>query len=141
MSEEQNTAPVVVYPISDKYFIGGAGYSFLVPAYTFYDPDSGDQLVYAATLEDGSALPAWFAFDAGALSFTVTPDINVSGAISVRLSATDLVGAQAIDTFDVTVFPPHLTLTGTSGSDLLQGGAGDDELYGLQGSDALYGGG
>src|SRR4051812_15179419 len=140
MSEEQNTAPIVVYPISDKYFIGGAGYSFVVPGNTFYDPDSGDQLMYAATLEDGTALPAWLAFDQASLSFTVTPDINLSAVISVRLSATDLLGAQATDIFDVTVFPPNLTLTGTSGNDLLQGGAGDDEIYGLQGSDALYGG-
>ena len=101
MSAEQNTAPILAYPIPDKFVVGGAGYSFAVPFYTFYDPDPNDQLLYCAVLGDGSALPAWLTFDPGTLSFTATPDINVFDVISVRLTATDLAGAQVTDSFNI----------------------------------------
>jgi Ca2+-binding RTX toxin-like protein len=139
LNPEENTAPILAYPIADRYLLGGDVYSFAIPPFTFYDPDPYDQLAYTAALEDGSALPAWLVFDPSAMSFTTTTGIDVSGAISVRLRATDLAGAQASDTFDIVVFPPSLELIGTPGDDLLQGGAGNDSLYGLQGNDALYG--
>ncbi len=138
MSTEGNTAPVVVVPIADQYVLGGVSYSFSVGS-TFYDPDPGDQLVYSAALEDGSALPGWLTFDSGALSFTTTPDIYESGVISVRLSATDISGAPAMDVFDIFVFGPNLTIYGTAGDDLLKGAGGVDEIYGLAGNDVIYG--
>ena len=95
MNPEENTAPILVEPIADQYVVGDGVYSFTVPAFTFYDPDPDDQLAYSALLEDGSALPAWLVFDPGARTFTTTPDINVSSALRVRLSATDIARAKA----------------------------------------------
>ncbi len=134
-----NAAPVVAVPLGDQYVIGGADHSFSVPGTTFHDEDPDDQLIYTATLHDGTALPGWLAFDAGGMIFFATPDIDMTGVTSVRISATDLAGAQAHDTFEFVVAPPNLRISGTTGDDVLRGGAGADELLGLAGNDTLYG--
>ena len=134
-----NTAPILATPFPDQILPGGVSSSIIVPVSTFFDPDPNDQLAYTAVQFFGSALPAWLAFDPITLSFTATPDINVSGWTGILLTATDLLGAQATDFFFITVIPPDLTINGTADADLLQGGAGNDQLFGLGGDDALYG--
>jgi Ca2+-binding RTX toxin-like protein len=97
-----NSAPTVDNPIADQSTNEDAARAFTVPADTFSDPDA-DELTYAATLDDGSALPAWLAFDAQTQTFSGTPLQADVGAIELKVSATDGGGLSAADTFTLTV--------------------------------------
>lgn len=57
----------------------------------------------SATQADGSALPSWLQFDAATRTFSGTPVNGDVGSVSVRLTATDLAGAQASQTFAIEV--------------------------------------
>jgi Ca2+-binding RTX toxin-like protein len=98
-----NAAPQVSSPLADQAANEDLSFSFAVPAGTFSDPDAGDELTYSATLDDGSALPAWLSFDAGTQTFSGTPLQADVGAIDVKVAATDGGGLSAEDTFALTV--------------------------------------
>ncbi len=53
----------------------------------------------AATLADGSSLPAWLTFNAGSLTFTGTPPLGESSLVNVSLVFTDVDAAGAAVTF------------------------------------------
>ena len=77
-----------------------------------------DSLSLSATLGDGTALPAWLAFNAATRSFTGTPPLNYNGFLDVRVAASD--GALAAsDVFRLTITPVNdaptdIQLSGTS---------------------------
>ena len=87
-----NDAPIVVVPLADQGLTFNKAFSFKLPADSFKDLDQGDTLSYSASLADGSELPAWLKFDAKTGSFSGTTPKQV-GAIEVRVTATDQVGA------------------------------------------------
>src|SRR5262249_4553393 len=64
-----NDAPVVANPIPDQASPEDNPVSFTLAVNTFLDAD-GNPLSYAATLGDGSALPAWLNFDAATQVFS-----------------------------------------------------------------------
>ena len=65
-----NEPPEAVEPVDDRWATENVAFSFSVAASTFRDPDAGDALDYAATLDDGRPLPAWLAFDAAPRTFS-----------------------------------------------------------------------
>jgi len=71
----------------------------------FADADiiHGDSLTYSATLADGSALPAWLAFDASTQTFSGTPGRADAGILNVAVTATDTGGLSATTNFVLTV--------------------------------------
>ncbi len=89
------------------------------------------------TMANGSALPAWLTFDSMTRTFNGIP--TATGTVSIKVTAKDTGNLSASDIFDLAVNIPGLTLTGTEGSDNLNGGAYDDTLFGLGGDDRLYG--
>jgi VCBS repeat-containing protein len=95
--------PVLSTPLVDQAATQNAAFTFAIPAGSFTDPDLGDVLSYTATLEDGSALPAWLAFDAVSQTFSGTPANGDVGGISVKVTATDLALASVSDVFVLTV--------------------------------------
>lgn len=101
--ETSNQAPVLANPIADQTVSEDAAFDFSVPAGTFADPDAGDALTFAAALADGSALPGWLAFDAASGSFSGTPAQADVGLLDIRVTATDLGGLSASDTFALSV--------------------------------------
>ena len=159
-----NDAPTVSNAMPDQAAQAGQAFSFALPAGAFTDVDHGDQLSYGATLADGSALPAWLAFDANTGTFSGTAPGAAS--LAVVVTATDVAGAQATDVFDfnVAAAPPaeeppaeeppaerpfgrHMVgtrrknhLDGTAGDDLIEGRDGNDRLHGRGGVDILQGG-
>ncbi|MCJ2035345.1 putative Ig domain-containing protein [Methylobacterium sp. J-068] len=135
-----NDAPTLAVPIPDATAAEGTPFSLTVAANTFADVDVGDTLRYAATLADGSALPAWLSFDAIAERFSGTPPVGGPASLSLKVTATDSGGLTASDTFDVAIAARNLVLTGTTGNDTLTGGRGNDTLNGLAGNDVLDGG-
>ena len=132
-----NNAPVLSTPLSDQVAAQGGAFNYTVPSNAFTDPDEGYDLIYSATLADGSALPSWLFFDAETLTFSGTPD--TLGTRSVRVTARDIGNLTVSDIFDITVSVQNLTLNGTSGLDTLNGGSGNDTLNGLAGNDKLIG--
>lgn len=134
-----NTAPVLASALPDQNAYEGAAFSYTVASTAFTDPDAGDTLSYAATLADGSALPAWLNFNASTRAFTGTPPAGSTGKISVRVTARDTGNLSAADVFDISISVANLTKTGTSVAETLTGGSGNDTLSGAGGNDTLYG--
>jgi len=79
-----NQGPVVATVIENQSATVGVAYSFAVPSTTFTDVN-GDQLTLTASLTDGSALPAWLAFNGS--KFSGTP--AEAATYSIKVNATD----------------------------------------------------
>ncbi len=99
----ENTAPTVGEAINPMLVEEDAAFHFVVPTQTFVDPDSGDELVIAATLSDGTTLPAWLDYDAATQTFSGTPGNGDVGMLDVRLTATDMQGASVSTVFNLSV--------------------------------------
>ncbi|WP_018327538.1 N,N-dimethylformamidase beta subunit family domain-containing protein [Rhizobium giardinii] len=95
-----NDAPVLTAQTANQTATVGSAFSLVLPANTFTDVDSGETLTYAATAADGSALPAWLSFNAATRTFSGTP--TTAGTYGVRVTATDLGGLAANETFNIT---------------------------------------
>ena len=96
-----NDAPEIGALLSGQSASVGHLASWQVPTDTFRDIDKNDRLSYSATLADGGLLPEWLIFDAVTNSFKATP--TIAGDYSVRVTATDLAGAQASQVFVLSV--------------------------------------
>ena len=141
-----NHAPVLARQIADQNAIEESLFTFVLPSNTFTDVDTGDTLSYSAKLSDGSDLPSWLTFDAATHTFSGTPDSNASGAVTVKVTATDRSGVSVSDEFVISIIN-HVAgtsgddyLTGTDQADMIDGYTGSDELYGGAGDDTLSGG-
>ncbi|MFN6338975.1 MAG: calcium-binding protein [Cyanobacteriota bacterium] len=109
-----NMTPVLANVIADQNVMVGSIFTHSLPANTFTDGDSaiGDALTYSATLANGSALPTWLRFNGATRSFNGTPASGDAGVLSIKLTATDQVGASASSGFKLTVSvnqPPVIT--------------------------------
>src|SRR6185369_17894228 len=98
-----NDAPTVAQAIADQSVSEDQVWSFTIPAGTFADVDAGDSLTYAATLANGSALPAWLTFNAASRTFSGSPLNGDVGSVSLKVTATDTAGAAVAGNFDLTV--------------------------------------
>ncbi|RUT05902.1 hypothetical protein DSM106972_031080 [Dulcicalothrix desertica PCC 7102] len=138
-----NTPPNLVTPITDQIATQGISFTLQIPITTFNDADAGDTLIYTATLDDGTPLPAWLSFDPNSRTFNGTPTKKELGTLQLKVIATDTKGATAEDSFNLQVI--NLSpIQGSSGNDILTGTDGDDYLVGGAGSgwpsDILNGG-
>ncbi len=98
-----NDAPLLAAQTANQNATVGSAFSLTLPVGTFTDVDTSDTLSYTATAADGTALPAWLAFNATTRTFSGTPTAANVGTISVRATATDIGGLAASETFNVTV--------------------------------------
>lgn len=98
-----NDAPTIGTTLAAQAATEDVAFTFTVPTEAFADADVGDRLSYSATLADGSALPAWLQLDAVTGTFSGTPGNDHVGALEIRLTASDLVGASASQSFILTV--------------------------------------
>ena len=98
-----NDAPTLAVQTGGQNAVVGSAFSLVLPAGTFTDVDAGDTLTYAATAADGSPLPAWLAFNAATRTFSGTPTAANVGTLSVKVTATDLGGLAASETFNIVV--------------------------------------
>lgn len=94
-----NDAPVLAAQIANQNATIGSAYSFVLPANTFTDVDSGDTLTYTATAADGSALPGWLSFNGATRTFSGTP--TVASTYGIRVVGTDIGGLAASETFNI----------------------------------------
>jgi hypothetical protein len=151
-----NHTPLAVKTIADQSALEGKPFSLVLPEGSFTDADAKDVLGYSSTLADGSALPAWLAFDPGSRTYSGTPP--EAGKLAIRISANDGAGGTADISFSIDVAAPVFmgppvpslpgldgtagadTLNGTQNQDIIRGQDGNDTLYGYGGNDLLYGG-
>ena len=84
--QEVNDAPTKP-SIMSQNGIEGSPFSYQVPE--FVDPE-GDDVTYAAALDDGSAMPAWLSFNASTRILSGTPqDDDTPAALTIRITAGD----------------------------------------------------
>jgi hypothetical protein len=100
-----NDIPVLAVPLQDRQLDAKAVFSWQLPTGSFVDADSGDALGYSAAHADGSALPAWLAFDAATQTFSGQVPNNAKGSLDIRVTASDGHGSQSVasDVFRVTL--------------------------------------
>ena len=89
----------------------GYSYGFTFDEDTF---DVASIATYSATLADGSDLPSWLTFTAGARSFTGTPTGSATN-LAIKVTATDVNGGTATDTFTLQL-TGSLTVTNAGGA-------------------------
>ncbi len=94
-----NDAPVLAAQTATQNATVGSAFSFILPATTFTDVDSGETLTYTATAADGTALPSWLTFDASTRTFSGTA--TTAGTYGIRVTATDIGGLSTNETFNI----------------------------------------
>ena len=76
----------------------------MVPSGTFSDVDqSGDTLIYSATLVGGAPLPSWLSFDPMTQTFSGTPGNSHVGTLALTVTATDQGNLSASSGFTLAV--------------------------------------
>jgi serralysin len=118
----------------------GTEFSFGLPYDAFFDLDAGTVFTFAATLPDGSPLPAWLAFDPATQIFTGTAPVSaINTLIEIRVTASDQ-STSISDIFYIQISQaPGTPVVGTAEADQLIGTFRVEELYGLAGDDRLFG--
>lgn len=130
---ESNQAPTVFNILAAQAATEDTAFSFTIPTNSFNDADIGDSLTYSVVIDDGTeagaALPNWLSYDADTLTISGTPLNDDVGNISLKVTATDVVGASANQTFG-------LSISNTNDAPVLVGSianqlAVDDEMFSL----------
>lgn len=106
-----NDAPVLAAQTANQNAVVGTAFSLTLSAGTFTDVDTGDALTYTATQSDGTALPAWLTFNASTRAFTGTAAAGNVGTVAVRVTATDIGGLSANETFNIAVSTAPTTVS------------------------------
>lgn len=101
--QNTNDAPIVVNPIAAQTAPEDSIFTFTIPTDAFTDVDVGDTLNYTTTLANGDALPSWLTFDVATRTYTGTPLNQNVGNLSLKVTVTDIAGATASQSFDLTV--------------------------------------
>ncbi|MBF0096917.1 MAG: putative Ig domain-containing protein, partial [Magnetococcales bacterium] len=103
--EHVNRAPTVdTTLLGNKSFTQGAAFTYQLNAKAFTDADTGDKLTYTATLQSGAALPSGLVFDANTRSFIVQSGNTIEvGTYDIKVTATDLAGANVTGNFNISV--------------------------------------
>ena len=151
-----NTAPTLLNALENAVADEDAAFYWGIPDNAFYDPDVGDGLTYAATLENGDALSDWLSFDPDLRLFSGIPTGDDSGNLIITVTATDSAGQSVSDVFALAVGSggPAITdgddiievdngddvIDALAGNDIVSTGAGNDTLIGNLGDDTLSGG-
>jgi Ca2+-binding RTX toxin-like protein len=98
-----NDAPIVTASIAEQTVLEDSVFTFTIPANTFTDIDAGDTLTYSAILANGDALPNWLSFDATTRTYSGIPTNSEVGLLNLKVTATDVAGATANQTFTLNV--------------------------------------
>jgi hypothetical protein len=94
---EVNSAPIVIHPVNVRSAAIYLPFE-MVEDNVFADPD-GDDLVYSASMADGSPLPEWISFNAATKTFSGMAKPENQGEHHIKLTATDPEGLSEQDHF------------------------------------------
>ncbi|QWD67575.1 cadherin domain-containing protein [Polynucleobacter sp. VK25] len=98
-----NETPTVVSTLADQHASNGTPLSYIVPAGTFSDIDTGDVLALSAKLSDGSNLPSWLEFDQNTGVFSGTPPASAPNTLDIKVTATDTHSASTFTNLHFTI--------------------------------------
>jgi hypothetical protein len=101
--------PTLAHQTATQTWTEGTKVSFTLPSNTFADPN-GETMNYSATLSSGQALPGWLALNSATGTFTGSVG-DTSGAMSIKVTATDTSGLSVSETLQATLVAPPPTLT------------------------------
>ncbi len=141
-----NDAPVAVGAIADQSLHEDDTLSFTLPEGLFEDADNAGHAL-TLSLDNGDPLPDWITYDPATRTVHSDPPYDLldlyegSRTYTVKVTATDALGASTSLTFDLSIYDdnPGTTVTGTDGDDELLGSNGPDVLDGGAGNDLLQG--
>ncbi len=108
------SAPTANLLPAAQYWAANKVVGFALPPNAFVDPQ-GEQLTFAATMADGSALPGWLKFNTASGAFSGTAPVT-SQTLSLAVTATDQSGLSARETFQALVQAFAPTLGNPTGS-------------------------
>ncbi|MDQ8182961.1 putative Ig domain-containing protein, partial [Pelagicoccus sp. SDUM812005] len=132
--QNTNDGPTLVANLADRSIEEDSPFS-LDASSNFADVDLGDTLSYSATLEDGSALPAWLSINETTGELSGTPENGDVGTISVTVTATDTSGSSVSDTLSIQV---ENTNDGPVASQIDDQSAHEDSTFTLDASTAFH---
>jgi large repetitive protein len=78
------------------------GFKFSLPADAFVHSDASAKIALTATTSTGDALPSWVSFDPNTGTFTGQPPAGFDGTITIRVTAKDDSGREAVQVFPIT---------------------------------------
>ena len=93
-----NHAPVVSDVVENQRILEGDTLNLVLPVFTNADHEP---ITVTATRADGSALPSWLMFDAGANTLSGTPLIGDVETLSVQVTGQDTTGDSASIEFSI----------------------------------------
>ena len=93
------------HDIDDQFAVAGRYFEFTIPENTFQSFYPDVSLTLTASLGDGEALPEWLHFDADTGTFSGVPNINISDALQLRVTAIDDYQADASTEFTLQLEP------------------------------------
>jgi photosystem II stability/assembly factor-like uncharacterized protein len=95
--------PVVAVPLPDQAAAIGQPFRYAMAPGSFTDTDPNPALGFSAVRADGGPLPGWLMFDPATQTFSGLPAAADRGRTEIRVTATDLTGLSASDTFGLAV--------------------------------------
>ena len=98
-----NNAPYVDNAIPDQTATEDLLFTFQFANDAFDDIDLGDSLTFSAVENGESSLPGWLTFNPATRTFSGTPANDQVGTWTITVTAIDLSGATAEDTFEIVV--------------------------------------
>ena len=145
-----NDVPIAIIPISDINIADGDTWNSF-PLDIYFDDVDNDDLIFTATLADGSPLPFWSSFDPVTQILSAIPPLGTSGEFNILIIASDGI-ASTSSAFKITIEAPaqgdygeinlnnFAGILGTDGDDIIEGTALSDQIIGLAGNDIMAGG-
>ena len=103
--ETLNFSPIILSMIEDQNVGFNHAFDFIIPETIFTDLE-GDELIFSASLADGSALPEWLSFDSQTRHFSGMPPSSAASQQDIQVIATDTNGlSSASVSFSFTIAP------------------------------------
>ncbi len=106
-------APATSNAPAGLYWAANEAVTFTLPSTAFVDPQ-GETMSYAATMQDGSALPSWLKFNKATGGFTGTAPVTPQ-SLGLKVTASDQSGLSTSETFQVTVQAASPTVANHTG--------------------------
>ncbi len=98
-----NDTPTRTQALNNQTASEDTHFALTLSSNTFGDADPDATLSWSASLNDGSALPAWLSFDSATRTFSGTPGNEHVGNVVIKVTATDAAGSTADASFTLTV--------------------------------------
>ncbi|MFZ5637114.1 MAG: putative Ig domain-containing protein [Pseudomonadota bacterium] len=97
-----NQPPQVANALADQLLTPGAGFSFTLPANSFFDPE-GQALTYTHAVIAGPSAANWLTFNASTRTFSGTAPTLSWSTWTIRVTAKDSANQTVYDDFTITI--------------------------------------